>query len=238
MDSQKVKFDLSFTPEVDKYIEIYKKQGKVPTVAGFANRIGTDEASIYAWADKKKKDENGNITDEYARPSFRAAIQRLKEASVVEEQKKEEKKSELNPKQEMFCKIYATSNQFFGNATQSYIIAYGLNADDKGDYESARRSASALMTNLDILNRIDELLRDITDELVDQELAYVIRQREELPSKMAAIREYNKVKRGISDKLDVDLKSGGQPLKQVVGFTILPPAQIDGTNNPSDQADS
>ena len=211
MDSQKVKFDLSFTPEVDKYIEIYKKQGKVPTVAGFANRIGTDEASIYAWADKKKKDENGNITDEYARPNFRDAIKRLEQASKQAEEKKEEKRSQLNEKQELFCQLYSKNRETFGNGTMAYATAYGIDPENKDSIASARSSASTLLTNPNILERVNELLGDITDEEVDQELAFVIRQNYELPSKVAAIREWNKVKGRIIDKIDHTTKGKALP---------------------------
>lgn len=215
MDGQKpqVKFDLSFTPEVDKYIEIYKKQGKVPTVAGFANRIGTDEQSIYAWADKKKKDENGNLTDEYARPNFRDAIKRLEEASKQAEEKKEEQNSELNEKQELFCQLYASDREFFANGTESYIEAYGIDTSRPGAYNSARSSASRLLTDVNILKRINEILEggNLNDSFVDKQLEFVITQNADFSSKIAAIREYNKLKTRIIDRIDHTTKGKEMP---------------------------
>lgn len=208
IQASKLRFDLSFIDEVDKYIEIYKKQGKVPTVEGFARRIGTDEQSVYAWANKKKKDEQGNITDELARPKFHAAIKRLEESSAHLQEKKD---SALNPQQELFCQLYARSREFFGNAVQSYCAAYGIDANDKNANHGARSSAYRLLTNADILKRVDQLLGDLTEEQVDQELAFVIRQNYELPSKVAAIREWNKVKGRIIEKIDHTTKGKELP---------------------------
>ena len=205
---QSVKFDLSFTPEVERYIEIYKKQGKIPSLEGFASRIGTDVESVLAWANKKKKDEQGNLTEQLARPHFYAAITKLQQ---IEKELTEKKESELNPKQELFCQLYATSREHFANGGLAYATAYGIDITDKKAYDGARTSASILLTNLKILERVDQLLGDLTDEIVDQELAYVIRQRDELPSKVAAIREYNKLKSRIIEKIDHTTKGKEMP---------------------------
>ena|SRR5215203_294398 len=34
------------------------------------------------------------------------------------------KETKLNPKQESFCKLYATDREFFGNGVESYIEVY------------------------------------------------------------------------------------------------------------------
>jgi len=222
-----VKFDLKFTPEVDLYIEDCRKQQIKPTVKGFATRIGTDLYSVWAWADKKKKDEKGQPTNELARPKFKEALTKLYE---LEKQIEEEVRPKLNEKQELFCQLYATSHEYFGNGKLSYMLAYGMNIDDKAQHNSAAASASKLLTNLNVASRVAELLGAITEEIVDAELAYVIRQREELPSKVAAIREWNKVKSRVTDKLD--LTSKGEKVAQVVGFRYVTPEDVtDRTDN-------
>lgn len=122
-----------------------------------------------------------------------------KEPEVVEEVK------ELNAKQELFCTVYASVEEFFGNGVKSYIKAYGLDPKSKKDYENAKANAHKLLTNAHILRRINELL-DITlnDAVVDKELAYVVIQKVDLGAKMRGISEYNKLKKRIENKLKVE----------------------------------
>jgi len=69
-------------------------------------------------------------------------------------------KSKLNPKQEQFCQLYVSPDtDFFGNGTQSYIEAY--NPKQKGNwYNSAMASASRLLRNVKICERINEILEE------------------------------------------------------------------------------
>lgn len=202
-----VKFDLSFTPEVYQYIEIYKKQHKKPSLQGFARRIGTDEQTVLAWANKKKKDNDGNLTDELARPKFQEAIAKLKE---IEDTPVEEK---LTEKQELFCQLYATDRDFFANGTTSYIEAYNLNPNDQKDRANARSAASGLLSKSNVLKRIRECMElgEFNDEFVDKELHFVIAQRNDLSAKTAAIREYNKLKQRIIEKFDHTTKGRAMP---------------------------
>lgn len=229
---QPVKFDRTFTPKVDEYIEQCKKDNINATVKGFATLIGTDVFSINAWAYKKKKDENGNITDQWARPNFLAAIQKLEN---LEKQQEEEK---LNEKQELFCQLYATDREFFGNGVQTYIEVYEPNQSKPNWYRNACSSASEILSNPKVCRRITELLEDggLNDVNVDKQLSLVILQNADFGSKIAAIREYNKLRRRITEKLDVDVKSGGKPIKQVVAFNYVRPVQEDGTDNADNQA--
>ena len=78
--------------------------------------------------------------------------------------------------------------------------AFGLS---KGQYESALRSASRLLINVDIKRRINELLDESLDSnIVDRELAKTILQNENLHAKIAAIREYNRLKNRAGDRLE------------------------------------
>ena len=103
----------------------------------------------------------------------------------------------LTPRQELFCKTFASDREFFGNGVQSYLIAY-----PKALYNTARTNASILLTNPNILRRINELLETDTlnDQNVDKQLAFVVQQNSDLGAKMRAINEYNKLKQRIIDK--------------------------------------
>ena len=108
-------------------------------------------------------------------------------------------KNELNQNQINFCKFYV-QEEFFCNWTKSYMKAYPNSSE-----ETARRNASELLTNTDILNHIDSLLVDmwLNDQRVDKELAKLILQDEERPVKLNAIKEYNKLKSRIQEKLEL-----------------------------------
>ncbi|MES2416276.1 MAG: terminase small subunit [Patescibacteria group bacterium] len=110
--------------------------------------------------------------------------------------------TKLNTKQELFCKLYSGPREFFGNATQSYIEAYKPDQKPKNWYKSAQASASRLLSNVIISERIKELFEELglTDKMVDTELAFVIIQRKDLGAKIRAIAEYNKIRQRIEIK--------------------------------------
>lgn len=136
----------------------------------------------------------------------------------MEEENVLEYKHELNPKQERFCYLYVHDKECFGNATRSYAAAY--NIDITEDDNVVRATASTLLTKQNIKDRVRELLDAlINDTVVDMELASVIRQNKELSSKVAAIREYNKLKARIVDRTDIT--SGGKTIEQIVGMSII-----------------
>lgn len=192
-----VKFSNDFTQQAEQYIQ---DKGKKATIQGFADRLRTTPDTLWAWATKTLKDEKGNVTDKLARPSFNAVLVKLQE---IEKQEKENPEN-INAKQELFCQLYATDREFFGNGVESYVEAYGIDLNKKGAYGSARATASRLLTNANILKRIDELLevKGLNDQAVDKELAFVIVQKADLGSKVAAIREYNKLRQRITEKID------------------------------------
>ncbi|MFA5234535.1 MAG: terminase small subunit [Sulfurimonas sp.] len=110
--------------------------------------------------------------------------------------------SEVTPMQEAFCKLFATEPEFFGNGTQSYISAYGVDVNQKGAYLRARVEAHNLLTKPNILQRINELLEEIglNDSNIDKQLFLVVNQNADLSAKIQAIREYNKLKGRIKDE--------------------------------------
>lgn len=108
-------------------------------------------------------------------------------------------KTKLNPKQELFCQYYI-SQDFFGNGTQAYAEAYNVDLSEKGGYNTARSNAHKLLTNTDILTRIDQILElaGLNDQFVDRQLTFWMTQKAEGPTAMKAISEYNKLKKRIN----------------------------------------
>lgn len=114
--------------------------------------------------------------------------------------------NELKLRQEKFCQLFASDAEFFGNGVQSYIEAYNIDTSKKGAYAGARASASILLTKPNILARINELLESavLNDEFVDKQLSFLISQNADFSSKIAAIREYNALKKRITKKIEVE----------------------------------
>ena len=123
------------------------------------------------------------------------------------EENKEEKK-DLTLKQEEFCKWYV-SEEFFGNGTQSYLEVYGL--EDEGghkiSYETAKAAASRMLTFVNVIARINGLLEEggFNEQNVDKQHLFLINQHADLKTKMAAIKEFNRLReRGAEvHKIDV-----------------------------------
>ena len=103
----------------------------------------------------------------------------------------ENKEEQLNPKQELFCKYYATNvAETMGNGTRSYALAYPDSSE-----EAAMSSASDLLRNPKIIGRLKEywIQAKLTDEEVDAHLASIVRQNKDLKTKLGSIREYNRL---------------------------------------------
>lgn len=73
----------------------------------------------------------------------------------MEELEELERTKKLTTKQEMFCQELI--HNYF-NQTEAYVKAYGC------DRDSARKSASKLMTNPDIKARVEELKKEINEQ--------------------------------------------------------------------------
>lgn len=114
----------------------------------------------------------------------------------------DDKEIELTLKQKKFCEVYV-SQEFFANGVQSYIESYDIDTSKHGAYNSARVSASELLTNPNILLYINHLL-DLTglnDTFIDKQLTLLITQNADFGSKLGAIKEYNKLKQRVEDKV-------------------------------------
>ena len=116
---------------------------------------------------------------------------------------------ELSPKQKLFCEYYVNGDkELFGNGVQSYIEAYGPDRTSKNWYKTACQSASRLLTNVKVIAYINQLLDEggLNDTAVDKQLSFLIAQHADFGSKVMAIREYNKLKQRITDKVDLTTK--------------------------------
>ena len=126
-------------------------------------------------------------------------------------------KKGLTAQEEKFCQIYSTEKEFFGNGVQSYLEAFDLSPSK---YNTAKVQASILLTNPNITARIRELIDiKLSDEMVDKELAKVILQDAEFNPKVSAIREYNKLKQRITDKLEIKVEAediSGEQLNELI----------------------
>ena len=118
--------------------------------------------------------------------------------------KEEKKEDKLNLRQEEFCQLFATETEFFGNGVQTYIEVYKPDKTEKNWYKNACSMASQILSNLKVCRRINELLEEggLNDQNVDKQLQYLITQYADNTSKLGAIREYNKLKQRITEKLE------------------------------------
>jgi phage terminase small subunit len=115
----------------------------------------------------------------------------------------------LTLKQEKFCQNYV-SREFYGNGVQSYINAYDVDISKKGAYKSAQVKASQYLSK-DIINaRINSLLDEagLNDNHVDKRLLHWINQNNEGNVSIQAIKEYNKLKERITDRVEVTTPIG------------------------------
>jgi len=109
-------------------------------------------------------------------------------------------KVRLTAKQENFCRLYTdlTSPETFNQPGICYKLAgYSTKCTDKNLTAAARY----MLRNKDIKKRLLELLeaQGLNDFTVDGQLLRVLKQDKDLSNKMAAIKEYNKIRRRAKD---------------------------------------
>lgn len=145
---------------------------------------------------------------------------------------------ELNLKQETFCQLYTSDRMFFGNGTQAYIEAYDINLGKPNAYKVAQAAASRLLSNVMVCKRINELLEEggLNDEFVDKQLVFLLTQHDDKGSKLGAIREYNKLKQRVADRMEHTGRDGG-PIETTT-LTYMPKQLPDDyyTRNQADPA--
>jgi len=113
-------------------------------------------------------------------------------------------KYKINAQQELFCQYWTSPTEFYGSGVESYLAAYHKDPSNKKDRATAYVQASALLTNLKVLARIDSLLSldGFNDQNIDKELLFIIKQSKDFGSKLGAIREYNKLKARVTERIE------------------------------------
>ena len=67
----------------------------------------------------------------------------------------DKKEKQLSPRRELFCQCYTSPDrEMFGNGVQSYIEVYNPDTSKKNWYKTACASASQILSNLKVINRI------------------------------------------------------------------------------------
>lgn len=120
----------------------------------------------------------------------------------------------LSAEDELFCELFASDKELFGNGVQSYIEAYDITVvkgksrgetdDNEKTYEACKQAAHHRLTSTDFLKRINEIFegRGLNDQFVDKQLEKVITQDAEFNPKVRAIQEYNKLKKRTVERLE------------------------------------
>ena len=114
----------------------------------------------------------------------------------------------LNPKQERFCQLYTSGGEFFGNGVQAYIEVYKPNKKNKNWYKVSKSASSRMLTNVNLCRHISELLEadGFNNMFMDKQILFLATQFNDYNAKIRAIQEYNKLKKRITEKIDVNLK--------------------------------
>lgn len=152
-------------------------------------------------------------------------------------------------KQELFCELFSTNTlpAFWGNGQNCYSFAYGhykridalvalitgparthrgkskpaLEAEKKKIERLCAASAARLLVHASIKLRCDHLLDKLAaHSIVDRELLYVIQQRRDLDSKVAAIKHHDQREARIRERIDI--KHDFKPIKTI---TIIAPVE-------------
>ncbi len=133
-----------------------------------------------------------------------------------------DEKTGLTQQQEKFCQTYCSPDEFFGNGTQSYMEAYNKKMT-KHNLSIAKSGAYENLKKPHILRRIDELLSKggLNDQAVDKQLDFLIKQKAEMGVSLGAIKEYNKLRGRITDKIEakgliLSIQSGNPEDQKVV----------------------
>jgi phage terminase small subunit len=116
-------------------------------------------------------------------------------------QRAEEVARELTEKQKLFCELYISDRECFGNASKAYRTAYRLTPKQ---YNTGAVSAHHILRNPNVKAYMNQLLDEqFTNEAVDREAAKIVKQDRDLVSKGMMIKEYNKLRQRITDKSEV-----------------------------------
>ena len=115
----------------------------------------------------------------------------------------EMQKAKLTLKQELFCQYFVFDEETRGNGTLSYQKAYEIPKVGRWAM-TCSQSANVNLKRVKVAARLNEILKlYLDDNLVDNELAYVVAQKGDLLAKVQGIKEYNRLKRRVEDKFQL-----------------------------------
>lgn len=108
--------------------------------------------------------------------------------------------------QEEFCQAYINADrELFGNGVHCYLATFGTVYQAEKHrpmkYEVACVLASKELSKVNVISRINQLLEEggYNNENVDKQHLFLINQHADLKTKMAAIKEYNNVKKRVDN---------------------------------------
>ena len=107
------------------------------------------------------------------------------------------KKKPLSVRQEKFCQLYLDYDKdLFGNGVQCYLEIYDIDLTKPNWYKTACISASQLLSNPKVCDRIAELLGKggVNDENITKQHLFLINQHKDFGVKMKALSDYYKLK--------------------------------------------
>ena len=114
-------------------------------------------------------------------------------------------RKELTISRELFCKKYIEHR---GNGTKAYCEAFDKDFYNPKEYSSAKTLASELLTKVDIVARVRELLDEtgLNEMFVDNELKHLIWQDDDRGAKAKGIDIFNRIARRYDEKMIIELK--------------------------------
>ncbi len=117
---------------------------------------------------------------------------------------------DLNPKQKMFAELYV-SKEFHGNGFECYCEVYDPDISARNWKANACSAASQILRNTKVCDYINLMLcsAGLTNEFVDKQILFLITQNADFTAKTSMIKEYNKMKKRTSDRLELTGKNGG-----------------------------
>lgn len=138
------------------------------------------------------------MKDKVAKGKTRGGKTSTKKKNRVEAAISDLIESELNDHHKQFCILFCFDKRCFGNKSRSYIEAYDLKT--KKELANAYSMGSRLYRNVKIQEYIKKLLESrFNDEAADAELSKLMNQDADLPTKRAAIADYNKLKNRLKE---------------------------------------
>ncbi len=112
-----------------------------------------------------------------------------------------DRKTGLNLREELFCRVYTSETEFFGNGVQTYIEVYKPDMSNPNWYNLACVKAHNILSKVKVFARINTLLAEqgFNHLNSDKQLGFLMNQFADFKAKIAAIREYNRVTKRVDD---------------------------------------